>query len=71
MWLATNLASIECMTLGNLPLDSTWLLSGDESHWTTLAINDARARSEFWGVASRVPWGGVTDMEKRKFWQGG
>ena len=41
LWLATNLASIECITLGTLPLDSTWLLSEDESHWTTLVINDA------------------------------
>ena len=40
LWLATNLASIECTTLGTLPLDSTWLLSKDESHWTTLVIND-------------------------------
>ena len=41
LWLATNLASIECITLATLPLDSTWLLSKDDSHWTTLAINDA------------------------------
>ena len=41
LWLATNLASIECITLGTLPLDCTWLLSEDEHHWTTLAINDA------------------------------
>ena len=41
LWLATNLASIEWITLGTLPLDSTWLLSKDESHWTTLVINDA------------------------------
>ena len=40
LWLATNLASIECITLGTLPLHSTWLLSEDESHWTTLVIND-------------------------------
>ena len=40
LWLATNLASIECITLGTLPLDSTWLLSKDKSHWTTLVIND-------------------------------
>ena len=41
LWLATKLGSIECITLGTLPLDSSWLLSEDESHWTTLAINDA------------------------------
>ena len=41
LWLATNLASIECITFGTLPSDSTWLLSEDEHHWTTLAINDA------------------------------
>ena len=40
LWLATNLASIECITLGTLSLDSTWLLSEDKSHWTTLVIND-------------------------------
>ena len=41
LWLMTNLASIECITLGTLPLDSTWLLSEDERHWTILLINDA------------------------------
>ena len=41
LWLATNLASIECITFGTLPLDSTWLLSEDKCHWITLAINDA------------------------------
>ena len=41
LWLATNSASTECITLGTLPLDGTWLLSKDECHWTTLAINDA------------------------------
>ena len=41
LWLATNLASIKCITLGTLPLESTWLLSKDEGQWTTLAINDA------------------------------